>query len=429
MPYTDPCKTIREELRRRHGWTSRQVSVRNDRGSIRCTIKAPGVQLAAVKEIASQHEVIHRCERTGEILSGGNTYVSVSFDWELTHLLDKAISAWAETIPADGTTFQPFPDFPEISVWRHDRYDFRCEDNPDAMPKVCHGSNTIGTVLACMLLERGISSFAPPAAPARTLHSEPSTPPPGAGQFDSGTTDTATRSEEVLSELGFGEDLTRENAIHEPKDEACRLDAAGDCTLCGLHHGTPCEICGGRAYHRRGCHGSGEAVLASLVGTEVLLDDPRGTGRVRGRIRHFDLGALQVDIFGAESVWRSAFDLEPAPPLEVPIGAPVVFTPWTSEGPNTPTPGYVSDLRGFAMVVQSLGEQAFQTLRFPASLIEVTTKSTCAECQGGGWLVVKGEGRVTACDCCGVYDDETAVAAAIAFASSRGVSLASLFAS
>lgn len=30
--------------------------------------------------------------------------------------------------------------------------------------------------------------------------------PPGAGEFDSGYTDTASRSEELLGELGFGRD-------------------------------------------------------------------------------------------------------------------------------------------------------------------------------------------------------------------------------
>ena len=36
-------------------------------------------------------------------------------------------------------------------------------------------------------------------------------PPPGAGAFDSGHTDTAERHEELLGELGFGSEAPAEN--------------------------------------------------------------------------------------------------------------------------------------------------------------------------------------------------------------------------
>jgi len=38
------------------------------------------------------------------------------------------------------------------------------------------------------------------------LRRRPTSGPPGAGAFDSGHSDTAERSEELLGELGFGED-------------------------------------------------------------------------------------------------------------------------------------------------------------------------------------------------------------------------------
>lgn len=37
------------------------------------------------------------------------------------------------------------------------------------------------------------------------LDRQPKAPPPGAGEFDSGHTDTADRVEDVLRETGFGE--------------------------------------------------------------------------------------------------------------------------------------------------------------------------------------------------------------------------------
>lgn len=40
----------------------------------------------------------------------------------------------------------------------------------------------------------------------RRLREQPPAPPPGAGAFSSGVSDTAERAEEALGELGFGEE-------------------------------------------------------------------------------------------------------------------------------------------------------------------------------------------------------------------------------
>jgi hypothetical protein len=86
MTTTEHAKQIRETLKKRNGWTGRQVSVRAEYfsmgSSITVTIKDPTVPLGPVKEIAETAERISRCEITGEILSGGNRYVSVSYDHE-----------------------------------------------------------------------------------------------------------------------------------------------------------------------------------------------------------------------------------------------------------------------------------------------------------------------------------------------------------
>lgn len=37
-------------------------------------------------------------------------------------------------------------------------------------------------------------------------------------------------------------------------DADCRVDAVtSDCQVCGVHHGDPCETCGGRGFHVDGC--------------------------------------------------------------------------------------------------------------------------------------------------------------------------------
>lgn len=63
------------------GYTNKHVSVRSEQFSmgsaIRVKILRDGVSLADVERIAHQAEKVSRCEMTGEILSGGNRYVTV----------------------------------------------------------------------------------------------------------------------------------------------------------------------------------------------------------------------------------------------------------------------------------------------------------------------------------------------------------------
>jgi hypothetical protein len=99
----ESARLIRSELKARYGWTSRQVSVKSDSysmgSSIDIKIKAPGISIAAVEEIANGQESIRRCETTGEILGGGNRYVSVNLDWELIHAEGSKLTAWVEETP------------------------------------------------------------------------------------------------------------------------------------------------------------------------------------------------------------------------------------------------------------------------------------------------------------------------------------------
>ncbi len=83
MSTKERAAAIRAELKA-HGWKPRDVSVRADHFSmgsaVRVTIKNPAVPPSLVKSIAEPHERIARCSRTGEILSGGNTYITVGYD-------------------------------------------------------------------------------------------------------------------------------------------------------------------------------------------------------------------------------------------------------------------------------------------------------------------------------------------------------------
>ena len=85
------AQELRSLLKRQHGWTGRQVSVRTDNYSmgstLRVEIKDPSVPLPLVERLAEEHESVRRCEITHDILSGGNRYVSVSYSSEARQAL------------------------------------------------------------------------------------------------------------------------------------------------------------------------------------------------------------------------------------------------------------------------------------------------------------------------------------------------------
>jgi hypothetical protein len=84
MSTTEFAAHIRKTLKQKHGITSRQVSVRADHFSmgsaIRVRINDANISHKLIDGIAKQAESIRRCEYSGEILSGGNRYVTVSYD-------------------------------------------------------------------------------------------------------------------------------------------------------------------------------------------------------------------------------------------------------------------------------------------------------------------------------------------------------------
>ena len=74
------AKEIRNRLKAELGLNSRQVSVRSSRGSaIHVTIKVP-VAKSPIEAIAKGAECVRRCEFSGDILSGGNTFVFVEYE-------------------------------------------------------------------------------------------------------------------------------------------------------------------------------------------------------------------------------------------------------------------------------------------------------------------------------------------------------------
>ena len=93
-------KEIKKELAKALNTKFNDFSVTSPHySSINIDIKTL-VSKSAVKEIAQKYEKIDRCEVTGEILSGGNTFVSVNYDLRKVNI-DSALIAQIEQIVED----------------------------------------------------------------------------------------------------------------------------------------------------------------------------------------------------------------------------------------------------------------------------------------------------------------------------------------
>ena len=66
-----------------NGITAKQVSCKAKNGSIRCNIKDVKIDPEVVKSLGDEFEHVRYCEYSQEILSGGNTFVFVQYDWEM----------------------------------------------------------------------------------------------------------------------------------------------------------------------------------------------------------------------------------------------------------------------------------------------------------------------------------------------------------
>jgi|SRR5262245_4248637 len=108
MSTTERAAAIRQTLKSQHGWTSKDVSVRSSSfangSSIQISIKNPDVNIATVQAVAGQHESISRCELTGEILSGGNRYIHVSYTHEAAEQLTERMIGPVSTAAAELAT-------------------------------------------------------------------------------------------------------------------------------------------------------------------------------------------------------------------------------------------------------------------------------------------------------------------------------------
>ena len=94
------AKEIRAEIKKELNLNARQVSVRSDRGDFNVSVKVRGVNFAKLEDLCKKFERVRRCEMSGDILSGGNTYVSVSIDYVLEQAVNSEYEQQAKDIVA-----------------------------------------------------------------------------------------------------------------------------------------------------------------------------------------------------------------------------------------------------------------------------------------------------------------------------------------
>ena len=124
------------------GYGARDVSVRSDHSSLDVTIRRSGLNVAAIKRIANSFENIRRCEASGEILSGGNTFVFVRFSDDVRD----AVAAQVR-VAADAAGLQT-KGWARFTIGKHE-YEIST-DRPQVRVVLC-GSNGIGSNLGGML--------------------------------------------------------------------------------------------------------------------------------------------------------------------------------------------------------------------------------------------------------------------------------------
>ncbi|GIJ95429.1 hypothetical protein CAPN002_26470 [Capnocytophaga stomatis] len=88
MNTQEKLNAIRTQLKEL-GYSNRQISVQQKFAGFEEVIRIifkfmPSDELfEQVKQLARKYKSVDYCERSGEILSGGNTFVDVSIDWRI----------------------------------------------------------------------------------------------------------------------------------------------------------------------------------------------------------------------------------------------------------------------------------------------------------------------------------------------------------
>ena len=124
------------------GYGARDVSVRSDHSSIDVTIRRNGLNVKAIRDIANSAEKIDRCAYSGEILSGGNTYVFIRFSDDVRDSMTTLVKKLADDAGLQTKGWARFT----VGEYEYEIY----SDDRRVNAVLC-GSNGIGTNLGGMM--------------------------------------------------------------------------------------------------------------------------------------------------------------------------------------------------------------------------------------------------------------------------------------
>ena len=82
MKATVVAKKLRQKFKEKYNLSISDISIRSERSCVTICLKSITLNIKEIERIASSFEVVHRCEVTHEILSGGNLFVNVRFDYD-----------------------------------------------------------------------------------------------------------------------------------------------------------------------------------------------------------------------------------------------------------------------------------------------------------------------------------------------------------
>jgi hypothetical protein len=83
------------------GFNARRATVKGHHSALYVTIRDASVSLTKVKAIAAPFERVHRCEVSGEILAGGNVFLSCAYSEALIAPIKAAIAKVLDAAPSD----------------------------------------------------------------------------------------------------------------------------------------------------------------------------------------------------------------------------------------------------------------------------------------------------------------------------------------
>lgn len=157
MTRKDKAATIRKDLKAL-GWSGRQVSVRVCRGSsIYVTVKDPTVSLHKVEKIAMPYQSVRRCEYSGEILSGGNTFITVEYDRNLVREKAAEVESLLSDEPGKPVTVAGFDVWKEKGGFSPGDYCI-CKAGGNLNANVrAYGRHSAAEVLAIAVMDGGFS--------------------------------------------------------------------------------------------------------------------------------------------------------------------------------------------------------------------------------------------------------------------------------